>query len=103
MSSVVGWLLRAIGVLAMGYAEIVTLVWVFNEHGLVWAVVALIFLPSVLVLSFIANPWYGVALVLGLGTYSVGRYLLKGYWESDEDHKQRLEAEAWSSRLEDKA
>jgi len=102
MSNVVGWLLSAVGLLAMGYAEIVTLVWVFNEHGLVWAVVTLIFLPSVLVLSFIANPWYGGILLLGLGGYSVGRYLRKGYWESDEDHRQRLEAEAWDSRLGDK-
>lgn len=101
MRTFLGGLLSTLGVVAMGYAEIVTILWVYNEHGLGWAIAAFIFLPSVLVLSFLASVWYGVVLLLGLGAYSVGKYLRKGYWESDEDHRQRLEAEAWESRFND--
>lgn len=101
MQTAAGLLLRVLGVGAVAYAEIVTLIWVYNEHGLGWAVAALILLPSTLVLSFIANVWYGVILWAGLLAVMYGRYLSKGYWESDEDHARRVEREMWESRVQE--
>ena len=101
MRIIAGRLLGLAGILAIGYAEIVTLIWVYNEHGVGWMITALVFLPSTLVLSFIAEFWYGLLLVAGLALAALGRYMAKGYWETDEDHMLKLAAEQAKLRDEE--
>jgi hypothetical protein len=69
-----GWVLLVLGGLAVLYFDILSSIWLYNEHGIGWVIVCWITFAPLLVIPFIAG--FGLPYGIALGATVLGQVMV---------------------------
>jgi hypothetical protein len=88
---VIGYLLLVVGGIAILGFDILSSIWLYNEHGLIWVIVCWVLFVPLLVIPFLAG--YGLPYAIALGVAVLGQVLVGA---SDAREEKRAKAR-WES------
>jgi hypothetical protein len=90
---VIGYLLLGVGMIAILGFDILSSIWLYNEHGLIWVVIVWVLFVPLFIIPFLAG--YGIPYAIALGVAILGQVLIgasdareekraRARWESDQ-------------------
>lgn len=83
---VIGYLLLTVGGIASLWVDVLSSVWLYNEHGLIWVVVCWVLFVPLLVIPFLAG--FGLPYAIALGVAVFGQALI-GASDAREEKRAR--------------